>query len=329
METVHRGGWGSHRLARLALGFLLAGLVAGAAAPAPRAGQTGTVTTDTATTSARVSLTVTVEGDGEVVSDPAGIACPGACSATFDAGTTVTLTANPGSGEFRGWDGACGGTDTQCGFQMEGDASVAAAFTSTQPPPPPPPPPPGPGPGPPPPPNIDVILEGLTFANVAFNAPTELHLGDTAVIELLVSGERPIRELKEEIRERGEREGGRIQVSDVVEARLTGLGFRIQAISDERQPVRRAGVTRWSWEIEPVETGALRLHLTISAIVDVAGSESTYTIETFRRELDVRVTWSERVSGFVGSNWQWLWTAILLPIGAWLLQRRRKAKAAA
>jgi hypothetical protein len=49
-------------------------------------------------------LTVTVEGNGTVTSSPAGINCPQTCSALFASGTTVTLTAAPGTGfRFERW----------------------------------------------------------------------------------------------------------------------------------------------------------------------------------------------------------------------------------
>jgi hypothetical protein len=49
-------------------------------------------------------LTVTVTGNGTVTSSPAGINCPQTCSALFPSGTTVTLTATPGTGfRFEQW----------------------------------------------------------------------------------------------------------------------------------------------------------------------------------------------------------------------------------
>jgi hypothetical protein len=49
-------------------------------------------------------LTVTVVGNGTVTSSPAGINCPQTCSALFPSGTTVTLTATPGTGfRFEDW----------------------------------------------------------------------------------------------------------------------------------------------------------------------------------------------------------------------------------
>ena len=65
----------------------------------------------------------TVNGDG-------GISCPPSCSATFDPGQTVSLTAAPAGGfVFAGWGGDCGGGNPTCNLTMTVDRTVSAAFT--------------------------------------------------------------------------------------------------------------------------------------------------------------------------------------------------------
>ena len=171
---------------------------------------------------------------------------------------------------------------------------------------------------------IDRVIEALPAANAAFNAPSTLRLEEPAVIQLLLSGRRSISRLQEQITALGRREGARIKASDAMEANLAGTGFKIEAITPAVQPVSGAGVTEWKWEVEPTRAGTRRLHLTLSAILDLEGKESLYTVRTFERTLEVRVPLRERLSGFVGRNWQWLWTALLLPVGGWVLSRRRE-----
>lgn len=78
-------------------------------------------------------------GSGSVTSAPAGVDCGRFCTAPFPDGTQVVLTAvaAPGS-RFRGWSGACSGTDT-CSVTVRGGILVGAGFDSILPPPPPPP----------------------------------------------------------------------------------------------------------------------------------------------------------------------------------------------
>ncbi len=87
----------------------------------------------TATFLKQVQLTVSVDASkasGTVVSNPAGISCPGTCTATFDAGQAVQLTAQPGNGSrLEAWGGACSGAG-DCSLVPNGTNSASATFGS-------------------------------------------------------------------------------------------------------------------------------------------------------------------------------------------------------
>ena len=82
-----------------------------------------------------LTVTGTGNGNGTVTSSPAGISCTitgtvesGSCAASYDEGTTVTLSQSAASGHvFLGWGGACTGTGG-CTVTMSVARSVSARF---------------------------------------------------------------------------------------------------------------------------------------------------------------------------------------------------------
>jgi hypothetical protein len=78
-----------------------------------------------------LSVYLVGSGSGTVVSSPAGINCSGSgsgCSAFFPQGSTVTLTASPGS-SFGGWSANCTpDTANPCTVTMSTNQTVGAIF---------------------------------------------------------------------------------------------------------------------------------------------------------------------------------------------------------
>ena len=77
----------------------------------------------------QIALTVAVDGDGRVVSDPAGIDCGADCGAAFDRDTVVTLTAIPDPGwVIAEWIGTSCPLGTACTLVLDQARSVTARF---------------------------------------------------------------------------------------------------------------------------------------------------------------------------------------------------------
>ena len=86
--------------------------------------------TFTAATQVQVTVSNAGTGTGTVASAPAGILCGTTCSATYVAGTAVTLTATPDIGStFTGWSGGgCAGT-APCTLAGDASVTVTASFS--------------------------------------------------------------------------------------------------------------------------------------------------------------------------------------------------------
>jgi hypothetical protein len=80
----------------------------------------------------------TASGTGTVISNPAGIDCPGNCSFNFVGGVPISLTASASPGSyFAGWSGGlCSGTGT-CVVTLNSNETVNYTFALTNGPPPP------------------------------------------------------------------------------------------------------------------------------------------------------------------------------------------------
>ena len=158
-----------------------------------------------------------------------------------------------------------------------------------------------------------------------FNHPTELHKGEAAEIQLLLSLTKSLSDLQDELTEVGEREGVTVTVSPVMRAQLSGQGFSIDPPDPVDQAVDPNANTEWTWEIVPTRTGTQTLHLKLFALIDVEGERTPRQVSVLNRPIVISVTWQDRITGFVGDNLQWLWAAILVPLGglAWRAWRRR------
>jgi hypothetical protein len=172
---------------------------------------------------------------------------------------------------------------------------------------------------------VDESVRQLDWGNIAFNAPASMRYAQPQVVELLLSPSLSVADLQAQLQQQVGAESARAQISNRMEAQLTGGGFGIEAQMPDLQAVTSQQTTRWTWKVTPTGHGPQTLHLTLSAHIDVAGRDAPLVVRTFDREIRVYITIPQRVSGFIQKNWQWLWAVIVVPIAGYLWRRRKKA----
>jgi hypothetical protein len=81
---------------------------------------------------------------------------------------------------------------------------------------------------------VDRVLGGWTTGSIAFNVTSTMRLGETYAIHLLLSPHKSVQELQQELQAvipEGTAQGAQISVAPEMEARLTGQGFEITAVT--------------------------------------------------------------------------------------------------
>ena len=187
-----------------------------------------------------------------------------------------------------------------------------------------------------------VFEEWATTANVVYNAPKQMQLGETKAIELLLSPQTLLGQLAQQLTEPGEVMCVRIAVGDITQARLEGSNFEIEPLTPETQTISPEGTTQWKWEVEPTKAGeGQELHLTVSAFVRTSSGTEPHAVITLDRTITVNVTWGQRVANFLnlGSTPLLALVSILTAAGAlgtwlgarlqsWRANRRERAAGA-
>lgn len=142
----------------------------------------------------------------------------------------------------------------------------------------------------------------LDYGHFTFNSPKTMNPRDTVVIQLVFDWKTTIDDLKQRLEAAAEKKGKHIQVSDRMEARLSGSNFAIRAITSEVQDVSRSNRTEWQWDVKPSGDGRQNLHLTVSALLSTDNASSPKTLITFDQEVEVKTTLYQSVKSFFVKN---------------------------
>ena len=163
---------------------------------------------------------------------------------------------------------------------------------------------------------IDLLADKMVSRKIVFITPNNLNLTETKQVELhlnLFEIQEKLKKLIHEEVKQYSRSEGVVKIGNIMQARLSGHNFQITNITPNIQAVS-SSKTVWKWEVTPKTQGEHNINLSLSAIVQLDGQETNYSVKTIRQTIIVSLTPFQQVRLFIDRNWQWLWAAILLPI---------------
>lgn len=113
-----------------------------------------------------------------------------------------------------------------------------------------------------------------------------------------------------------------IKISSIVNVRLkdptNNKNFEIHALSTEEQPVLDSSNTVWQWNIIPIRGGENDL------IIQVTAEEKDLPL--FEKTVKVKASFTRKVGNFAEDNWQWLSSAIIIPLFLWAVKKFSRRK---
>jgi hypothetical protein len=170
----------------------------------------------------------------------------------------------------------------------------------------------------------------LPTGSLTFNAPSEMRVGETRDMEAVVS-RKAHDKIAQALRGGGIATTVRLKVAPTMAAQLLASDreFHITALQPDVPLVFGPdGKIHWFWRIEPLKSGRnLEMQLILQAVFEAGGRNDTKRLNAITRAVVIRVNaqnpWDQGI-GFFKDNWQWLWTALLVPLAGWAWTDRRK-----
>jgi hypothetical protein len=113
-----------------------------------------------------------------------------------------------------------------------------------------------------------------------------------------------------------------VKYTNVLSAYLHGSGFEVKQIfKSSKRLIDPDKVEKWEWNIKAIEKGVHKINVELYTYFYIKGSEKPYCLKTYEKQIEIKVTTSQKIWKFIKGNWQWSFTAIIIPVFIWGVRR--------
>ena len=173
---------------------------------------------------------------------------------------------------------------------------------------------------------VEDEIKKLTPGRILFNPPEEMKVGVKEKVEVRIT-KTLTEDLSKGLKGSGKPQIEQIRVGTFMKVRLMGDNFDIKPLSNEEQIVAGEGFTQWEWDVVPLKSGIQYLILGVTVRLKLPnGAEEKKDYPVFDRRIEVKVNLPYTINKFIKSYWQWIITAVLLPIIGWFANKWRKSR---
>ncbi len=168
------------------------------------------------------------------------------------------------------------------------------------------------------------FVNWLNTVRMVFNTPDGVKFGNSAEMQLVIDPSDIDDAVKKQMAEsRTDAQG--FTVTHIVVAKVLAPDFDVtEFVEKGRQAIDPNRVSEWRWTITPKRIGTHKVNVTVAAVVEVGGDSAERLVKVYDREVMIIVDTVDAIKYFFLSYWQWLWSAIILPIGLWFWKHRKK-----
>lgn len=167
-------------------------------------------------------------------------------------------------------------------------------------------------------------IADLQQANMVLSVPDTANIDEDVRVELVLSLQKAMDELRKDISESGVQHTDVILVSRILEVQITAPDFDVKPITPTRQLLSSTKTNSWKWTLQAKSSGVHSIDVSVTAVVELSGARTEHHIKTFNKRVDIEITAQQLLSQWFSKYWQWLATTIVVPLFLWWFKSRRK-----
>jgi len=160
----------------------------------------------------------------------------------------------------------------------------------------------------------EISTKKLFSASLAFSVPDKANIDDDIKAQLLIDTQKELQELEQNLTVSGNKSSNKIQISRVVKATVSAPDFEVTNVTDSEQLILENQTTEWLWTLRPKSVGTHSVNLVITAIITYEGRDKPFHVKTFDKTVTIEITPKQFIKSWLGENWKWVITGLLLPL---------------